>query len=84
MKKVTLIAMTILFSCMTVFAANLYPYKALTDTTKTKKMKTAEVLYTCPMHHDMISHKPGKCTKPNCGMTLVEKTDTKKTYKIKM
>src|SRR5699024_8468841 len=27
------------------------------------------VLYTCPMHHQIRSEKPGKC--PICGMTLV-------------
>jgi len=26
-------------------------------------------LYTCPMHPDVISDKPGKC--PECGMDLV-------------
>ncbi len=29
----------------------------------------AKQLYTCPMHPDVISDKPGKC--PKCGMTLV-------------
>ena len=29
----------------------------------------AEQLYTCPMHPDVISDKPGKC--PKCGMGLV-------------
>jgi heavy metal-binding protein len=27
--------------------------------------------YTCPMHHEILQDKPGKC--PKCGMTLVEK-----------
>jgi hypothetical protein len=29
----------------------------------------AKQLYTCPMHPDVISDKPGKC--PKCGMNLV-------------
>ncbi|MBS1528135.1 MAG: hypothetical protein JST19_20985 [Bacteroidetes bacterium] len=45
--------------------------KSLSDTAK--KVKTAKVLYTCPMHPDVISDKPGKCPKPGCGMTLVKK-----------
>jgi|SRR5579863_8163310 len=31
----------------------------------------APMLYTCPMHPEVISDKPGKC--PKCGMTLVPK-----------
>lgn len=27
--------------------------------------------YTCPMHPDVLSDKPGKC--PQCGMGLIEK-----------
>jgi hypothetical protein len=29
------------------------------------------VVYTCPMHPDVVSDRPGKC--PRCGMTLVER-----------
>ena len=29
------------------------------------------VQYTCPMHPDVVTDKPGKC--PKCGMDLVEK-----------
>lgn len=32
--------------------------------------------YTCPMHPEVISDKPGKC--PKCGMELVEKEDNTK------
>jgi hypothetical protein len=37
-----------------------------------KKMKTMpKKVYTCTMHPEVISDKPGKC--PKCGMDLVEK-----------
>jgi hypothetical protein len=39
--------------------------------------------YTCPMHSEVISDKPGKC--PKCGMTLVKMKSSpfiKKSHKI--
>lgn len=33
--------------------------------------KPGATLYTCPMHPEVISDKPGKC--PKCGMTLIPK-----------
>ena len=76
MKKATLMAVAILFSVGTVFAAN--GVNSVSDTTKTKKAKPAKVIYTCPMHTDVVSYKPGKCPKPGCGMTMVKKSDLKK------
>jgi hypothetical protein len=76
MKKVTLMAFALLFSAATVFAANINAGTAVADSTKTKKVKLAKVQYTCTMHPEVLSDKPGKC--PKCGMALVKKTDTKK------
>lgn len=44
------------------------------SSTKEKQSTTKEVTkvqYTCPMHAEVISDKPGDC--PKCGMALVEK-----------
>jgi hypothetical protein len=80
MKKLMLMAITILFSVATVFAANgTHP---VSDTTKNKNVKPAKVQYTCTMHPEVISDKPGKC--PKCGMTLVKKVDAKKKPVAKM
>lgn len=67
-------AAAVLFSATSIFAAQ--STIALTDTTKTKKVKPANVQYTCTMHPEILSNKPGKC--PKCGMTLVKKTNAKK------
>ncbi|MDB5112275.1 MAG: hypothetical protein JWR67_3389 [Mucilaginibacter sp.] len=67
-------AIAILFSGMTVFAA--HSTTLVPDTTKTKKVKPAKVQYTCTMHPEVLSDKPGKC--PKCGMTLVKKQPAKK------
>lgn len=78
MKKAMLMAAAILFAAATTFAAVPTTGKMQTDTTK--KEKQAKVVYTCPMHPDVVSYKPGKCPKPNCGMTLVKKTTMKKKH----
>jgi len=65
MKKL-LILFIVLEGTLTTFAQTAKDTlpKGKTDTT----MKT---VYTCPMHPDVTSDKPGKC--PKCGMTLVAK-----------
>jgi hypothetical protein len=40
-------------------------------TPDSKSDSTAKYVYTCPMHPEVITDKPGKC--PKCGMTLVKK-----------
>jgi Heavy metal binding domain len=59
---------------------------AFAQTVKSKTPKTdstAKKVYTCPMHPEVISNKPGKC--PKCGMDLVEKkTEPKKKQPMKM
>jgi hypothetical protein len=83
MKKVMMMAVAILFSSVSVFAADLHKNATVADTAK--KAKPAKVVYTCPMHSDVLSDKPGKCPKPGCGMTLVKKAGSKKpAQKMKM
>ncbi len=79
MKKVMLMALAMFISASTLFAA--HSTNPVTDTTK--KAKPAKVQYTCTMHPEVLSDKPGKC--PKCGMTLVKKEATKKpAEKMKM
>lgn len=49
---------------------------AMVDTTKSS---LSTVKYTCRMHPEVISDKPGKC--PKCGMQLVEVKSTTTTMK---
>jgi hypothetical protein len=80
MKKAILMAIAIFFSSMSVFATHSTTF--VSDTTKTKKVKPAKVQYTCPMHPDVLSDKPGKCPKPNCGMTLVKRSPLKRKQQV--
>ncbi len=73
MKKVTSIAIALILSGFTVFPVAAQT-KPVSDTAKMKKAKMP-VQYTCTMHPEVISNKPGKC--PKCGMTLVKKTTAK-------
>lgn len=42
---------------------------------KTSLSSNSQTTYTCTMHPEVVSNKPGKC--PKCGMDLVEKEDQK-------
>jgi hypothetical protein len=37
-------------------------------------------MYTCTMHNEVLSNKPGKC--PKCGMTLVKQKMTDEQMKM--
>lgn len=71
MKKMTLIAVLLVVAMVGTMI--------VTGCSNTKPAAKAEttgaavqgVQYTCPMHPEVISDKPGKC--PKCGMDLVEK-----------
>lgn len=39
-------------------------------------MEQQNIVYTCPMHPEVQSDKPGQC--PKCGMDLVEKNEDQK------
>ena len=58
-----------------VFTSYSNQINAQTTTKKTTTEQQATKKYTCKMHPEVVTNKPGKC--PKCGMTLVEKTDMK-------
>jgi len=78
MKQLFVVAMALICAAPAGFAQQQKPAKK--DSTQHKMEK---VVYTCPMHPEVTSDKPGKC--PKCGMTLVvKKTDKKPAHKMKM
>jgi predicted nucleic-acid-binding Zn-ribbon protein len=65
MKKLILFSLVVLVSTISFAQMNSGARKrGQTDTSK-------HIMYTCPMHPEVILSKPGKC--PKCGMTLVQK-----------
>lgn len=47
---------------------------------QTDTSMVAGEMYTCKMHQDVMSDKPGKC--PKCGMTLVKQKMTEEQKKM--
>jgi hypothetical protein len=63
----------ILSAALLVSSAGLFAQTKPSQPGSTKQQAT---VYTCPMHPEVVSDKPGKC--PKCGMTLVATKGTTK------
>ena len=74
MKKVLFIA-AIFLSAVLVFTA----CSGNGSNEKTEQLAKDET-YTCTMHNEVMSDKPGKC--PKCGMTLVKQKMTDEQMKM--
>lgn len=66
MNKLILLVLTLFFQ-QTLYAAN-------GDHNKVENLR--QIIYTCPMHPEVMSNKPGNC--PKCGMKLVVQKPTAK------
>jgi hypothetical protein len=56
------------------------PMFAQNDTARIQKFSTDSLIYTCPMHPEILSDKLGKC--PKCGMDLVQKNSSSSAHKM--
>src|SRR5213083_138925 len=67
MKTVKMLMMAVL----TILSVTLFAQDTTGLKTKSLKEESEKIIYSCPMHPDVTSDKPGKCSK--CGMNLKEK-----------
>ena len=51
-----------------------------TDTSGKRQVMVTDEMYTCTMHNEVMSDKPGKC--PKCEMTLVKQKMTDEQMKM--
>jgi Cu(I)/Ag(I) efflux system membrane fusion protein len=51
-----------------------------TDTSGMRQVMVTDEMYTCTMHNEVMSDKPGKC--PKCGMALVKQKMTDEQMKM--
>ena len=58
------------------------PVFAQNDPVKIQTTSADSLIYTCPMHPEIISDKTGKC--PKCGMDLVQKNTSSSDHKMNM
>ena len=66
--SVVLIIAIVLVIVLAAFAA----YRHFSNPGQTTSISASgQTLYSCPMHPEVVSDKPGKC--PKCGMTLEPK-----------
>jgi len=79
MKPIKLLLMAV----VTILSVTVYAQESA-NKNKDLKQETEKAKYSCPMHPDVTSNKPGKCSK--CGMALTlsakekMKHDAKKQY----
>ena len=72
----------LLVAVFAIFSLNLFAQDSTKQKSKPKKQKIEAMVYTCSMHPEVVSNKPGNC--PKCGMKLVKKETKSVTYTCPM
>lgn len=62
--------------CAALFLSSAAFAQTTTSSPAASATAAAKKEYTCPMHPEVVEHKPGKC--PKCGMKLEEKKSEEK------
>jgi transcription initiation factor IIE alpha subunit len=75
---------TLLMAAFTILSVNLFAQAPVTTGKgKTHSHEAEKTMYTCSMHPEVKSDKPGKC--PKCGMDLIKvKMEKSKPMAMKM
>lgn len=66
----------LLIACFATLAT--FAQKSKGNPTNSKNSTKVQVQYTCPMHSDVVSDKPGKCPKCNMDLSLSKKEQMKR------
>lgn len=72
----------LMMAALTILSVSLFAQDSTKQKSKTQKQKMEMMKYSCPMHPDVTSDKPGKCSK--CGMDLKEKEQATVAYSCPM
>lgn len=65
----------LMMASLTIVSVSLFAQDSIKQKSKTPKHKMEQMKYSCPMHPDVVSKKPGKCSK--CGMDLTKSNKEK-------
>jgi len=80
MKSLTLFTTALLITLLGVGSS--YSFQEKVNQQKETSVTTSKEVYSCPMHPEVTSNKPGKC--PKCGMNLEKKESTGSKLKSEM
>lgn len=64
-----------MMTTLTIMSVSVWAQDSTSQKAKTPKLQPEKIAFSCPMHPEITSDKPGKCSK--CGMALVKSKNEK-------